>query len=93
MGGCSLRLACGLCQLCVCSRRGVAETFGLSFDRSEHTPILGGRLDEPLGLAVGAWGIGSGEAMLQSQVATGLGALSGSAGGSVIGEHGLGANF
>ncbi len=55
-------------------------------------PFSDGGLDEAFGLAVGARGVGSGEAVAEPELAAYLGELEGAVGWSIVVERGLGAD-
>ena len=52
-------------------------------------PLAGDSLDEALGLAIGLWAIGPGEAVLDAQVAAGGGEELGAVSGAAVGEQAL----
>jgi hypothetical protein len=55
-------------------------------------PLAGEGLDEAFGLAVGLRAIGTGEAMLETELAAGLGEEPGAIGGAAVGEDALDAD-
>lgn len=52
-------------------------------------PFSQGGLDEAFGVAIGAWGIGSGASVLESEMLAGIGEGIGAIGRSIVGEHGF----
>ena len=52
-------------------------------------PLAGDGLDEALGLAIGLWAVGSGEAVLEAELEAGGGEEFGAVGGAAVGEEAL----